>query len=118
MHFTFLGSPLNLTPNPNLNLFSFLSREDFVSEYTGMINAKAQGLKAAKSLFRTGVFASWRLCVEMSFLSVKSVKSVVKSHWLRFRLAGPFAPFRGNSIAFHQAASSVLSEKAGEQSGE
>ena len=27
VHFTFLGSPLNLTPNPNLNLFSFL-RED------------------------------------------------------------------------------------------
>jgi hypothetical protein len=33
------------------------SREDFASEDAGMINAKTQGRKGAKSPFRLGVFA-------------------------------------------------------------
>jgi len=55
---------------------------------SGMFNAKAQRRKGApdsESGFLLCVFAPWRLCVEKSFLCVKSVKSVVQI--LRLRLA-------------------------------
>jgi hypothetical protein len=50
---------------------------------TLLLNAKAQRPKGAESSFLLCVFATWRLCVEKSFLSVKSVKSVVPFLWLR-----------------------------------
>jgi hypothetical protein len=52
---------------------------------TRLINAKAQRRKVAKSFFLLCAFAPLRLCVEKSFLSVKSVKSAVQL--LRLRLA-------------------------------
>ena len=45
-------------------------REDFTN---GILNAKTQGLKGAKSFFRLGVFATWRLLPrKLSGLAVES----------------------------------------------
>jgi hypothetical protein len=55
---------------------------------TLLFNAKTQSREGApdsESGFHLCVFATWRLCVEKSSLSVKSVKSVVP--FLRLRLA-------------------------------
>jgi len=69
---------------------------------TGIFNAKAQSREGAKTLC---VSAPLRLCVEMSFISVKSVKSVV--HFLCFqpscRLAPNLRRFEaGRTVAGHQ----------------
>jgi hypothetical protein len=83
------------------------SCKDITPDATGMFNAKAQRPKRAKSSFLLCDFATLRLFVEKSFLSVKSVKSVVQFFYLRratLRILPPFAAVPESSIRNPQSA--------------
>jgi hypothetical protein len=79
-------------------------RQDLTRDGSGIFNAESQGREGAKSFLRLGVFASWRLGVKKSLLSVKSAPSAVHFLWLRLRWALRFETFCGNSIQvpFHE----------------
>jgi len=57
--------------------------QDLTAAGRGIFSAKPQRREGAKSFLRLGDFAAWRLCVEKSFLSVKSAKFVVQLLWRR-----------------------------------
>jgi hypothetical protein len=75
--------------------------EDSRTDGDAVINAKARRRKGAESSFLSCDFATLRLCVEKSSLSVKSVKSVVQ-------ISNPQSAIRNCPKVFGQTQSNIV----------